>query len=139
MSRSGRQAAEPVDKEVVRSGRIYLAPANYHLYIDTGRTFSLSTEEAVNHSRPSIDLLFQSAARVYGHSMTAILLSGANQDGAIGVKAVAAVGGTVYIQDPHECEVGTMPRAAAALLGSEYVMRLAAIQAALNRTLGKRP
>ncbi len=99
---------EPKDKEHIRSGKIYLAPANYHMYIELGNVFSLSTEEPVNHSRPSIDLSFYSAAYTYKNKLVGIILSGANKDGALGLKQIKDYGGLAIVQDPEECQVKTM-------------------------------
>ena len=78
---------EPDDKDAIKPGIIYLAPANYHMHIELGNRFSLSTEEPVNHSRPSIDLSFMSAAYNYKRKLVGIILSGANRDGAVGLKS----------------------------------------------------
>jgi len=102
---------EPNDKEHIRPGRIYLAPANYHMYIELGNNIALSTEESVNHSRPSIDLSFFSAAYAYKNKLIGIILSGANKDGALGLKAVKDSGGITIVQDPEECQVKTMTSA----------------------------
>ncbi|PKP09993.1 MAG: chemotaxis protein CheB [Bacteroidetes bacterium HGW-Bacteroidetes-4] len=99
---------EPNDKEPIKSGKIYLAPANYHLYVELGNRFSLSTEDAVNHSRPSIDLSFFSASYNYKRKLVGIILSGANKDGALGLKSVKDNGGLTIVQDPNECQVPTM-------------------------------
>jgi len=99
---------EPNDKDSIKSGKIYLAPANYHLYIELGNKFALSTEESVNHSRPSIDLSFISAAYNYKRKLIGIILSGANKDGAMGLKGVKDNGGLTIVQDPNECQVPTM-------------------------------
>lgn len=102
---------EPNDKEHIRPGKIYLAPANYHMYIELGNNIALSTEEAVNHSRPSIDLSFLSAAYAYKNKLIGIILSGANKDGAKGLKSVKDAGGIAIVQDPEECQVKTMVNA----------------------------
>ena len=102
---------EPLDKEHIRAGKIYLAPANYHMYIELGNNFALSTEEAINHSRPSIDLSFFSAAYAYKSKLVGIILSGANKDGAMGLKSVKDAGGITIVQDPEECQVKTMTTA----------------------------
>lgn len=99
---------EPNDKDPIKSGKIYLAPANYHMYIELGNKFALSTEEAVNHSRPSIDLSFMSAAYNYKRKLVGVILSGANKDGAMGLKSVKDAGGLTIVQDPQECQVPTM-------------------------------
>ncbi len=103
---------EPDDKEIIKAGHIYLAPANYHMYIELGNTISLSTEEAVNHSRPSIDLSFISAAYAYKEKLIGMLLSGANKDGALGLKQINEAGGLTIVQDPSDCQVKTMTNAA---------------------------
>ena len=102
---------EPYDKTHIKAGTGYLAPANYHMYVELASHISLSTEEPVNHSRPSIDLTFMSAAQVYRQKLIGIILSGANRDGAMGIKKIAELGGTTIVQDPEECEVRTMTEA----------------------------
>ncbi len=109
--KSAMPIVEPCDKEPITSGKIYLAPANYHVYIELGNRFALSTEEAVNHSRPSIDLSFFSAAYNYKRKLVGIILSGANKDGALGLKSVKDNGGLTIVQDPTECQVPTMTMA----------------------------
>lgn len=104
--------SEPFDKEQIKPGRAYLAPANYHMYIDLGNRFSLSTEPPVNHSRPSIDLSFSTAALAYRSKLVGVILSGANKDGALGLKRVKEQGGLCIVQDPKVCDVSTMTEAA---------------------------
>ncbi len=106
--KSAMPIVEPCDKEPIKSGKIYLAPANYHVYIELGNRFALSTEDAVNHSRPSIDLSFFSAAYNYKRKLVGVILSGANKDGALGLKSVKDNGGLTIVQDPAECQVPTM-------------------------------
>jgi two-component system chemotaxis response regulator CheB len=102
---------EPYDKETIKPGRAYLAPANYHMYIELGNKIALSTEEPINHSRPSIDLSFNTAAMAYREKLVGIILSGANRDGASGLRRVKEQGGLCIVQDPNECEVRTMTEA----------------------------
>ncbi len=102
---------EPKDKEHIRPGKIYLAPANYHMYLELGNYIGLSTEEPVNHSRPSIDLSFFSASFAFKEKLIGIILSGANKDGALGLKSVKDNGGLTIVQDPEECQVRTMTSA----------------------------
>ena len=102
---------EPNDKDPIKPGKAYLAPANYHMYIELGNKVSLSTEDPVNHSRPSIDLSFITAAEAYRHKLIGIILSGANKDGAYGIKKVNDLGGLSIVQDPSECQVKTMTEA----------------------------
>ncbi len=114
---------EPNDKEHIRPGYIYLAPANYHMYIELGNNIALSTEEAVNHSRPSIDLSFFSAAYAYKSKLIGIILSGANKDGAAGLQRVKEAGGTAIVQDPEECQVKTMTVASLNATKVDHVLK----------------
>lgn len=93
-------------------GTIFFAPPNYHLLVEADKTLSLSIDEKVNYSRPSIDVLFESAADAFGPSVIAIVLSGANHDGALGLKAIAMAGGLAIIEDPELAAVKDMPLAA---------------------------
>lgn len=113
---------EPFDKEKIRSGQIYLVPSNYHLYVCNEQTFVLSIEESVNHSRPSIDITFASVADVYKNKAIGILLSGANTDGAYGLKKIKDLGGITIVQKPEECQVNTMPLSALSVCKSHQIM-----------------
>ena len=112
---------EPYDKEQLKAGHAYLAPANYHMFLELANRVALSTDEPVNHSRPSIDLSFITAANAYRDKLVGIILSGANRDGAFGLKKVADNGGVTIVQDPTESEVKTMPEAALQLTKVDYV------------------
>ncbi len=114
---------EPHDKEQIKPGRAYLAPANYHMFIELANRIALSTEEPVNHSRPSIDLSFITAAHAYRDKLVGIILSGANKDGAFGLKKVKELGGTSIVQDPEECEVKTMTVESLKLTEADYVLK----------------
>ena len=103
---------EPCDKEPIEPGCVYVAPADYHMLVERSGTIALSIDEKVNWSRPSIDVLFESAASAWKASVIAILLSGANSDGTKGAQAVKTAGGLVFAQDPEEAEFPFMPRAA---------------------------
>jgi two-component system, chemotaxis family, protein-glutamate methylesterase/glutaminase len=103
---------EPCDKERIERGQVYTAPADYHMLVERNGTIALSTEEKVHWSRPSIDVLFESAARALGERVIAVLLSGASVDGAAGIRAVKAAGGLTIAQDPATAEYPLMPRAA---------------------------
>jgi two-component system, chemotaxis family, protein-glutamate methylesterase/glutaminase len=118
--KSNLPIVEPFDKEVIRPGVVYLAPANYHMYIEADKRFALSTEEPVNHSRPSIDLSFMTAAQCYKSKLVGIILSGANKDGARGLKYVKDNGGLTIVQDPSEAQVETMPVSSMALTKVDY-------------------
>ena len=104
------------DKQPIERGRIYLAPPNYHLLIEPG-WMSLSTEERVHHARPSIDVLFESAAEAYRERLVGVILTGANEDGAAGLARVKELGGVAVIQDPASAERHEMPGAALAAIG----------------------
>ncbi len=106
------RAVEAEDKEPIESGVIYFAPPDYHLLIEDTKTIALSDEDQVLFSRPSIDVAFESAAEVWGKSLIGIILTGANHDGAKGLKAVAAAGGTAIVQDPEGAYAQAMPQAA---------------------------
>ena len=112
---------EPNDKDQLKPGRAYLAPANYHMFIELANRIALSTDDPVNHSRPSIDLSFITAANAYRDKLIGIILSGANRDGALGIKIVAEKGGITIVQDPKECEVKTMTESAMQLTKVDYV------------------
>lgn len=103
---------EPDANERIMPGRVHVAPPGYHMLVEVDRTVALSTDAAVRFSRPSIDVLFESAASVYGARLLAILLSGANDDGAQGLKRVRALGGTAWVQAPDTAASPEMPRAA---------------------------
>lgn len=102
---------EPYDKEVLSSGAVYLAPPNYHMLVDD-TTISLSTDPPIHHARPSIDVLFSSVARAFGPQCTAIILSGANGDGARGAAHIHRRGGRVLVQDPSSAVSAIMPQCA---------------------------
>jgi two-component system chemotaxis response regulator CheB len=113
---------EPNDKDGIKKGKIYLAPSNYHLCVELGNAFSLSTEEMVNNSRPSIDITLETASYVYKNKLIGILLSGANRDGALGMKRIKDRGGLTIVQDPSECMIDTMPAAAMKVTHIDYVL-----------------
>lgn len=115
--------SEPTDKEGIKRNKIYLAPANYHLGIELGNTFALTTEGLINNSRPSIDILMQTAAYAYRHRLIGILLSGANKDGGLGMKKINDRGGLTIVQDPKECLIDTMPNAAIKMTNVDYSLK----------------
>jgi two-component system chemotaxis response regulator CheB len=110
------QARVPVKEaetcEPLQAGTVYLAPPDYHLSIEPDLTFSLSTEEPIHFSRPSIDVLFESAAVAVGRDLLAILLTGANADGALGLSRVREAGGLTVVQDSASAKAPEMPQAA---------------------------
>ncbi|MDQ3646909.1 MAG: chemotaxis protein CheB [Actinomycetota bacterium] len=121
---------EADDKQAIVPGTVFLAPSDYHLLLEPG-TIALSTEARVQFSRPSIDVLFESAADAYGPGTVGVLLTGANADGAAGMAAIRARGGWTIAQDPSEAEVPTMPAAAIAAGAVDDVLPLADIAPAL--------
>ncbi len=118
---------EAEDKEPGLAGVVYFAPPDYHLLVETDGTLSLSSDEEVWFSRPSIDVLFESAADAYGAGVIGIILTGANPDGASGSKAIADAGGTVLVEDPATAYASAMPLAALQACGTARAMPLAAI------------
>ncbi len=124
---------EAEDKESVRAGTIFLAPPGYHLLIERDRTFALSVDEPVHYSRPSIDVLFESAADAYGARVAGVILSGANQDGARGLAAIKARGGLGIVQSPDDAQVRYMPDAALAAVRADHVLARGALGALLAK------
>ena len=126
-----RPIEEAQDKEPVRAGTVYIAPPDYHLLLDRGPAVALSTDELVHFSRPSIDVLFESAADVYGKGLLGIILTGWNQDGADGLEAVHRAGGLTIVQNPDTAEAPVMPQAALARTPVQYILNLEEIAALL--------
>jgi len=118
---------EAEDKQAIEPGTIYFAPPDYHLLVEIDKTIALSSDEPVLFSRPSIDVLFESAADAYGPALVAIILTGANQDGAKGLQAVGAAGGVALVQNPTTAFARAMPEAAIERCPAAHVMSLAAI------------
>jgi two-component system chemotaxis response regulator CheB len=119
--------------EAVASGTVYLAPPDHHLLIEDDSTFAISIEPAVNHARPSIDVTFESAADAFGRHLAAVVLTGANRDGSLGLKRIKTNGGLTVVQAPETAEVPSMPAAAIAAAGPERVLPLADIGPFLAR------
>lgn len=124
---------EAEEKDPIEEGHIYLAPADYHLLIEKNKTISLDVSEKVHYSRPSIDITFETAAEAYGGSTAALLLSGANADGAEGLRRIKAVGGLTIVQDPSEATVSYMPQQAINLHQPDYVANSQQMQDIINR------
>lgn len=123
---------EPQDKEPMLPGRVYLAPPDYHLLVEAGG-FALSTDRPVRYARPSIDVLFESAADAYGAGVIGIVLTGANSDGARGAERIKARGGVVMVQEPTTAECPIMPRATLDRVTVDRVASLEEIAADLVR------
>ena len=115
---------EAIDKTPIEPGKVYFAPPNYHLLVENDESLSLTVENRVSHSIPSIDVLFQSAADVYNSSILAIILTGANADGSKGVEYIKGRGGTVIAQDPDKALAQFMPQAAISTGKVDKVMSL---------------
>lgn len=126
------------DKEPLVAGTAYLAPPGYHILIEPDRSFSLSVDPRVNHSCPAIDVLFESAAEAYGPSLIGVILTGANGDGARGLKAIKAAGGLAIVQNPGSAEAGAMPRAALAATQVDHVVELEQLAHLLLRLTASR-
>lgn len=126
---------EARDQEPLRPGTVYVAPPGRHLLIDRTRAFALSLEPPVHFSRPSIDVLFASAAAAYGPALAGVLLTGANDDGARGLARIGEAGGTTIVQDPATASSPTMPAAGVRIASPMYVLpldRLGAFLAGLD-------
>lgn len=132
-AKSQIRVVEAEDKEPISPSTAYFAPPDYHLLVEDRRALALSSDEPVLFSRPSIDVLFESAADVYGSSLLAIILSGANQDGAAGSKAVVEAGGAVIVQNPDEAFAPAMPEATLEACPGARVMRLREIAEVLQK------
>jgi len=129
-------ALEPVDKEPILPGRVYLAPADYHLLVEPSH-FCLSIDDPVRYARPSIDVLFESAADAFGPETTALILTGANADGAHGAARIKARGGRVIVQDPATAEAPQMPQAVLDMMKPDCILPLEHIAAHLLQLTGK--
>ncbi|MDD0974134.1 chemotaxis protein CheB [Pseudomonas fontis] len=119
-----RPVREAQDKQHIEPGMIYVAGPGYHLSVERDRSVSLSQEERVHFSRPSIDFLFESAADAYGRGLVGVLLTGANEDGARGLARIQQCGGRTIVQDPAQAQVAVMPEAALALLRPDHILPL---------------
>lgn len=123
---------EAEDKEPICAGAVYFAPPDYHLLVEMNKRLSLSNDEPVLYSRPSIDVLFESAADAYGPGLVAVLLTGANQDGAKGMVAVLGSGGMAIIQRPDTAFAAAMPEAAIEACPAAQVLSLEEIATCLQ-------
>ena len=126
------------EKEPLLANHVFFAPPGYHVLLERDLSFSLSVESPVQYSRPSIDVLFESAAEVLGKSLTAILLTGANEDGARGLAIVKAKGGVTIVQNPSEAASPTMPEAGKMLAEPDFILNLKDIASYLEGGLDLR-
>jgi two-component system, chemotaxis family, protein-glutamate methylesterase/glutaminase len=111
-TRTELEVKEADDKDEVIAGYVYVAPADYHVLVEKDKTLSLDGSEKVNYSRPSIDVTIESASEVYKDSMVAVLLSGANSDGVVGLIQARKQGALIVVQDPETAEFPVMPKSA---------------------------
>ena len=116
-----------------KKGHVYFATPNFHLLVEENYSFSLSTEDRVNYARPSIDVLFETASFAYGEKLIGIVLTGANHDGAKGLRIIKERGGLTIVQDPKEAEVDSMPLNAIKNSKVDQVLKLKDIADFLNR------
>jgi two-component system chemotaxis response regulator CheB len=130
------QVREAEDKEPIRPGIVYFAPPDYHLQVEPDRRLSLSNEEPVLFSRPSVDVLFETAADVYGAGLIGIVLTGANNDGAHGLRAIMLAGGTAIVESPELAYAGAMPQAALESCPGAYAWSLEDIAVYLKKVAG---
>ena len=126
-SRSGLPVEEAEERQLPEPGKVYVAPSGYHLLIERNGRFALSIDPRVAFSRPSIDVLFESAAEVWREQVVAVLMTGANSDGADGCARIRRSGGTLIVQDPETAQVAMMPAAALERAGADYCLPLAEI------------
>jgi two-component system chemotaxis response regulator CheB len=122
--RTALSVVDALDKQWIAPGHVYLAPADYHLLVDPEGELSLSVDERVEYARPSIDVLFESAAEAFGSGVVGVVLTGANSDGAHGAKLIKQRGGFVLVQDPETAESPEMPRAAIATAHVDRILPL---------------
>ena len=115
---------EADEKEKIEKGNIYVAPPNYHLLIENDHTFSLTTEERVSYARPSIDVLFETAAQAYKDRLVGIVLTGSNHDGSAGLQKIKQCGGLSIVQDPEEAHSSYMPTSAMAAVQPDHILGL---------------
>lgn len=130
---------EADEHEAIISGTAYLAPANYHLLVERGGLLALSIDPPVNFARPSVDVLFESAAEVYGAGLIGVILTGAGSDGSKGLLKIQKNGGVAIVQDPTDAEMNSMPRSALQLLKADHLAQLKEIPGLLMRLTGDKP
>ena len=122
---------EAGDKEPMQAGTVCFAPPDYHLLIEPERTFALSLDPPVHYSRPSIDVLFESAAHAFRERLLGIVLTGANADGAEGLRIVRELGGSAWVQEPESAYAQAMPAAALRRAGADRILTIQDMASAL--------
>lgn len=131
--KSALPVLEATERREPLPGQVYLAPSGYHLLLEADHCFALSVDERVCYSRPAIDVLFASAATQYGAQLIGVVLTGANEDGADGLKRIRDNQGLAIVQAPEDAEASAMPAAAIARAGADYIVPLTGIAPILNR------
>ncbi|MFS2108619.1 chemotaxis protein CheB [Sphingomonas sp. Sphisp140] len=134
-ARCAMAVREAEDKEPALAGTIYFAPPDYHLLVETDGSLALSSDEPVLYSRPSIDVLFESAADAFGDALLGVILTGASADGAQGLRSICQAGGRALIEEPETSYADTMPRAAIAACPTARILTLDAIAEYLTKDL----
>lgn len=127
---------EAEDKESLRPGVVYVAPPDYHLLVEQDATLSLSVDPKVNFSRPSVDVLFETASDAFGSKLVGIVLTGANHDGAAGLARIKRRGGLAIVQSPESAQAPAMPQAAMDATAADHVLSLHEIAPFLNHLIG---
>ena len=135
--RCNLEVIEATENLPIEDGKVYIAPADHHLLVEQDKLLALSTNGKVNHSRPSIDVLFESAADVYDSGLIAIILTGATADGAKGMKKIDDCGGITIAQNPETAKAPVMPKAAIEACEIDYVLPLEDIPAELLKLTRK--
>lgn len=130
---------EADEQETISAGTVYLAPANYHLLVERGGALALSVDPPVNFARPSVDVLFDSAADVYGPALIGVIMTGAGSDGSSGLLKIKNRGGVTIIQEPSDAEMDSMPRSAMKLQKADYVVLLKEIPGLLLKLIERKP
>jgi two-component system chemotaxis response regulator CheB len=132
-SGSAMHIKEAEEGERLVAGTVYIAPPNYHLLVERDGTLALSTEALVNFARPSVDVLFESAALAFRAGVIGVVLTGANSDGAAGLRAIQLRGGLAVVQDPDDAEIDSMPRAALEAVEANRICTLDALAGVLQQ------
>jgi len=130
---------EADEQEALVPGTVYLAPANYHLMVERGGNLALTIDPPVNFARPSVDILFESAAEVYGPALIGVIMTGAGFDGSKGLLKIKISGGVAIVQDPADAEMDSMPKSALQLLKADHVVRLDEIPSLLMKLVEEKP
>jgi two-component system, chemotaxis family, protein-glutamate methylesterase/glutaminase len=121
---SGLTVKEAEDKEILQAGVVYVAPPDYHLLVEADGSLTLSVDPKVNFSRPSVDVLFESASDAFADKLVGVILTGANQDGAKGLARIKRRGGLAIVQSPESAQADAMPRAALKSTNVDHVLPL---------------